>query len=132
MRVLLETDNAIVGFDESRKAMLVLWGGVPDKEEFYAVSTNVLKGFKIFFAHTLVIDFEKYSKIGANNLNYLMKHVFPMATKCGLKKLVIISLDKKEETEITHLLREKITYTARKVTLDTAQNVEEAFSKLAV
>lgn len=132
MRVLLETDNAIVGFDESKKAMVVLWGGIPDKDEFYSVSTNVLRGFKIFFAHTLIIDFEKHPKIGMSNLNYLVKHVFPMAAKCGLKKLVIISLDKKEEREITYSLLEKPGYSAGRIIFETAQNFEEAFSKLAV
>ena len=132
MRILLETDNAIVSYDEPKKALVVSWTKPAESEEFYLVYTSVLKGFKIFFASTLILDLKKFGKLGKNNLNYLTKHVLPMAAKCGMRKLVLIDVDLKEQQEIAASFSNFTARFSGKIIVEEARNFDEAFSRLVV
>lgn len=132
MRILLETDNAIVSYDEPKKALVVSWVKPAENEEFYVVYTSVLKGFKIFFASTLILDLKNFGKLGKDNLNYLIKQVLPMASKCGMRKLVLIDVDFKEQQEMVASFSGYPSKQFGKLIIEEARNFDEAFSKIAV
>lgn len=132
MRVILETDNALVSYDDQKKAIVVCWSGVAGIDEFYLVYNHVIKGFKIFFAHTLMLDLEKFGKLGKSSLDHLVKQVLPMSAKCGLRKLVLIHVDLTDLEEISQSLETSTNLFAGKIRVEQALDFKEAYSKLAV
>lgn len=131
MRVLLETENAIVSYDEQKKALVVIWSGSGGEDEFHLVYNNVIKGFKIFFAQTLMLDLEKFGKLGDLHLNHLLKDIFPMAVKCGLRKLVLVSMDANDKKSIREAIERLPTAFFGKMDIQYSLNFDNAFSNLS-
>ena len=125
----MSLDNAIVGFDETRKTMLTLWAGAINSREFNLVYKNVLKGFKIYFANTLISDFGKVSQLGSTEIDCFVNKIMPQAVKCGLRKLVIVNSSDLDCHQLSTILKNKIQTLQKKIQLEIADSIADPFEK---
>ncbi len=129
MRVLMETDSAIVGFDESKKAIIVIWSESPGEKEFTQVYNDVLKAFKIYFVNKLVNDFSKLPAITNFQINFLSNKVIPITYKCGLRDLIHVGNHIDEFKEYTQQVNSSDNDSYDKLKVKFSDSFEKAFTR---
>ncbi len=132
MRVLLETNNAIVGFDEQKKYIMVIWSSDPNEKEFSRVYNCVLKAFKIYFVDKLINDFARFSRLTPCQSDFLSDHIFPLAHKCGMRELINVGSNSGIIEGFTENIESLFTNKKHKLVVHMSDNFEEAMAKIRV
>ena len=130
MRVLLETDNAIVGFDEMKKSIMVIWSSDPEDKEFSSVYHCVLKAFKIYFVDKLINDFAHLSKLTPYQSDFLTDSIFPLAYKCGMRKLINVGSNLGIVEGFTENVGSNFSKNGHKLIIQTSNNFDEALARI--
>ena len=130
MRVLMETDHALVGCDEENKTVMVIWSGLADIDEFTHVYNNVLRSFKIYFVNRLVNDFTGFTNFNPEQIDFLLEKVFPIAYKCGMRSLINVGQQFGIVEGLTENAESIFTSAGKKISIQATQDLNQALQKI--